>query len=336
MNIEKLEDDIQSLVTNLSEQSFIYDLLLAYDQPKSSITRLQKGDYNLSKKPGEILWKKKLFFKKETDTDLHSLIDQLKNDSAIVKHQPRFIIVTDFHTLLSVDIKTGDTLDIPILELPKYFEFFLPWAGMEKSKFQSENPADIKAAVRMGRLYDIILQDNSVTGEAALHALNVFLSRLLFCFFAEDTGIFDDTQFTNAVASHTADDGSDLQAYLKRLFKVLNLHERNGYPKFLQAFPYVNGGLFADDYPVPKFGPKSRKIIIECGGLNWKAISPDIFGSMMQAVVHNDQRSSIGMHYTSVVNIMKVTEPLFLNDLEEELEKAENNEKKLVKLLAGC
>lgn len=333
MNIEKLEDDIQSLVTNLSEQSFIYDLLLAYDQPKSSITRLQKGDYNLSKKPGEILWKKKLFFKKETDTDLHSQIDWLKNDPAIIKHYPRFIIVTDFHTLLSIDTKTGDTLDIPILELPKHSDFYLPWAGMEKSQYRSENPADIKAAERMGKLYDIILQENSITGEAALHALNVFLSRLLFCFFAEDTGIFDDSQFTNAVASHTADDGSDLQAYLQRLFKVLNSRERHDYPKFLQAFRYVNGGLFADDYPVPKFGAKSRKIIIECGGLNWKAINPDILGSMMQAVVHNNQRSSMGMHYTSVVNIMKVVEPLFLNDFKEELEKSANNEKKLEKLL---
>jgi len=333
MNIEKLEDNIQSLVTNLAKEMFIYDLLLAYGQPKAAITRLRKGDYNLSKSPDEILWKKKLFFKKETVSDLHSLIDSLKSKPDIIRHHPRFIIVTDFQTLLSVDTKTEDTLDIPITDLAKHYDFFLPWAGMEKSQIQSENPADIKAAERMGRLYDLILEDNPVENEEDRHALNIFLSRLLFCFFAEDTGIFTDAQFTNAVASHTAQDGSDLQAYLQKFFKVLNLRERSDYPQFLQDFPYVNGGLFAEDCPVPMFSAKSRKIIIECGALNWKAINPDIFGSMMQAVVHNDQRSSMGMHYTSVVNIMKVIEPLFFNDLYAELERAENNKKKLEKLL---
>ncbi|RLC21172.1 MAG: class I SAM-dependent DNA methyltransferase [Deltaproteobacteria bacterium] len=333
MNIEKSEDNIQSLVTNLAEKTFIYDLLLAYGQPKASVTRLKKGDYNLSKTQGEILWKKKLFFKKETDSDLHGLIDRLKNDPAIARHDPRFIIVTDFQTLLSVDTKTRDTLDIPITDLAKHYDFFLPWAGMEKSHIQSENPADIRAAERMGRLYDLILEYNPVENEGDRHALNIFLSRLLFCFFAEDTGIFADDQFTNAVASHTAQDGSDLQAYLQKFFKVLNLRERSDHPQFLQDFPYVNGGLFAEEYPVPMFSAKSGKIIIECGALNWKAINPDIFGSMMQAVVHNDQRSSMGMHYTSVVNIMKVIEPLFLNDLYAELEQAGNNKKKLEKLL---
>ena len=333
MNIEKLETNIQAIIANLSEQSFIYDLLLAYEQPRSSITRLQKGDYNLSKNQGEILWKKKLFFKAEKEADLHSLIDKLQSDTAITRHHPRFIIVTDYQTLLAVDTRIDDTLDIPISELAKHFDFFLPWAGMEKSQVQGEKLADIKAAERMGRLYDLILEDNPVENDADRHSLNIFLSRLLFCFFAEDTGIFKDSQFTNAIASHTSGDGSDLQAYLKKLFTVLNLRERPDYPDFLQKFPYVNGGLFADEHPVPVFTAKSRKIIIECGALNWKKINPDIFGSMMQAVVHTEQRSSMGMHYTSVVNIMKVIEPLFLDDLREELEKAGDNEKKLEKLL---
>ncbi|WMP19377.1 DNA methyltransferase [Thiothrix lacustris] len=155
----------------------------------------------------------------------------------------------------------------------------------------------------------------------------------MFCFFAEDTGIFGDNQFTNAVGSHTAEDGSDLSNYLQKLFRVLALRERGEFPAFLQAFPYVNGGLFEKDYPVPQFSAKSRKLILECGALNWKAINPDIFGSMIQAVVHDEQRSHMGMHYTSVVNIMKVMEPLFLNELQEELEKAAGNEGKLVKLL---
>jgi hypothetical protein len=333
MNIEQLENNIHSLVANLDEHTFIFDLLLAYEQPKSSITRLKKGDYNLSKTQGEILWKKKLFFKKESIGDLHILIDELKSNPAITKHHPRFIIVTDFKTLLSVDSKTNDTLDIPIKELTKHYDFFLPWAGLEKAVIQGENPADIKAAERMGRLYDIILEENPPENDYDRHALNVFLSRLLFSFFAEDTGIFADDQFTNALASHTSEDGSDLKAYLEKFFKVLNLPERSSFPQFLQDFPYVNGGLFAEEYPVPTFDTKSRRIIIECGALNWKAINPDIFGSMIQAVMHDDQRGSMGMHYTSVVNIMKVIEPLFLDDLHKELDKAGNKEGRLNKLL---
>ena len=238
---------------------------MAYEQPRSSITCLQKGDYNLSKNQGEILWKKKLFFKIEKEADLHSLIDTLQSDTAITRHYPRFIIVTDYQTLLAVDTRKGDTLDIPIQELAKHFDFFLPWAGMEKSQVQGEKLADIKAAERMGRLYDLILEDNPVENDADRHSLNIFLARLLFCFFAEDTGIFKDSQFTNAIASHTSDDGSDLHAYLKKLFTVLNLRERFDYADFLQKFPYVNGGLFADEHPVPVFTAKSRKIIIECG-----------------------------------------------------------------------
>ncbi len=334
MNIEKLEEKLHSLVSSLNKESFIYDLLLIYGQPKSSITRLQKGDYNLSKVEGEILWKKKLYFKQEDTSDLHVLIDQLKTDATIVKHHPRFIVITDFKSLLAIDTKTADTLDISLQDLAKHYDFFLPWAGMEKAQLQNENPADVKAAERMGRLYDLILEDNPTTEKDQIHALNIFLSRLLFCFFAEDTGIFKDGQFTNAIASHTAKDGNDLQVYLQKLFSILNLLDRTDYPQFLQDFPYVNGGLFADDYPVPVFSIKSRKIIIECGTLNWQAINPDIFGSMIQAVVHNEQRSHMGMHYTSVVNIMKVIEPLFLNDLYQAFEKAKNKENKLKKLLA--
>ncbi len=330
MNIDTLEQNLRKLVTNPDPDQFLYELLLAYEQPRASITRLQKGDYNLAKRGTDVLWKKKVYFSHERHLDLHALIDAIQQDTAITRHAPRFLIVTTMQHLVAVDTKTQDTLDIELVDLPKHFDFFLPWAGMEKQQFQSENPADVKAAERMGRLYDLIHADNKAFDR---HALNLFLSRLLFCFFAEDTGIFGDNQFTNAVGSHTADDGSDLSNYLQKLFRVLALRERGDFPAFLQAFPYVNGGLFEKDYPVPQFSRKSRKLILECGALNWKAINPDIFGSMIQAVVHDEQRSHLGMHYTSVVNIMKVIEPLFLNELAEELGKAAGNEGKLVKLL---
>ncbi|MCU0340167.1 MAG: class I SAM-dependent DNA methyltransferase [Spirosomaceae bacterium] len=357
MNIAQIEANLQTLVGSLQPDTFVYDLLLAYDTPRSSIVRLQKGGLNLAKNEGELAWKKKFFFKTTQNEDLHALISGLRNDARVTKLDPRFIVVTDFQTLLALDRKTTDTLDIPLSDLPRHFDFFLPWAGMEKTQYQNENPADVKAAERMARLYDEIRKENpELTTPEAVHSLNVFLSRLLFCYFAEDTGIFEKGQFTNAIASHTQPDGSDLHTYLDRLFEVLNTprnpqgllappllkgegagdapsHGEVALPAYLAAFPYVNGGLFRERHYAPRFGRRSRQMAIEAGELDWSAINPDIFGSMIQAVVTPEHRGGMGMHYTSVPNIMKVIEPLFLDELCQSYEASKFDPRKLQKLL---
>ncbi len=316
---------------NFNRESFIYDLLLAYGLPKASITRLQKGNLNLSTTKGEISWKKKLFFKPVFDIDLHETIAQLNGE---LKHKQRFVIVTDYQTLLAIDTKTNDKLDIELQNLPRHFDFFLPWAGMEKTQHLNENPADVKAAEKMAKLFDEIKKDNRDDSPDFIHGLNVFLSRLLFCYFAEDTDIFQENQFTNAISSHTQADGSDLDTFLNRLFEVLNTAEkdRSDLPDYLNAFPYVNGGLFSQQLMAPVFTRRSRQVIIDSGELQWKDINPDIFGSMFQAVIGADQRGSLGQHYTSVPNIMKVIEPLFLNELYEAFEKAKGNQRRLNEL----
>ena len=334
MNITQIEENLSNLIKNFSKENFIYDLLLAYGLPKSTITLLKKGNSNLSKKEGQIILKKKLFFEEVKDQDLYLAIEAIKKDEKTYRHNPRFIIITNYTNILAIDTKTKDSLDEKIIDLNKRFDFFLPWAGMEKANYQNENPADVKAAERMAKIYDEIQKNNNFTEPKDLHSLNIFLSRLLFCFFAEDTGIFKLDAFTNSIASHTQNDGSDLDQYLSRLFEALNTKDRKNYPDYLLAFPYVNGGLFNDNYFVPKFSAKSRKMIIDCGELDWSAINPDIFGSMIQAVVHRDKRSSMGMHYTSVPNIMKVIEPLFLSELKAEFNKNFDDYKKLNQLLA--
>nr|WP_314896938.1 DNA methyltransferase [uncultured Flavobacterium sp.] len=332
MNIAQIEVNLQNLITNFTNDTFIYELLLAYGLPRASITRLQKGNLNLSKIEGEISWKKKLFFKPVFNQDLHLAITEIKNT---LKQDQRFVIVTDFKTLLAIDTKTTDSLDIDFTALPKHFDFFLPWAGMEKATHQNENPADVKAAEKMAKLFDEIKKDNPENSPEFIHGLNVFLSRLLFCFFAEDTGIYKLGQFTNAIASHTQTDGNDLNQYLNKLFDILNTHEskRTNLPIYLNEFPYVNGGLFQYNHPTPTFTRRSRQAIIDAGELNWSAINPDIFGSMFQAVISPEHRGGLGAHYTSVPNIMKVIEPLFLNELKEEFETAKGNIKKLTALL---
>jgi type I restriction-modification system DNA methylase subunit len=332
MNIAQVEQNLQNLIVNFNKDTFVFDLLLAYGLPKASITRLQSGNLNLSKIEGEVSWKKKVLFKPVYNEDLHIAITNCKE---LTKQEQRFIIVTDFTTLLAVDTKTADTLDIELTALTKHFDFFLPWAGMEKATHQNENPADVKAAEKMAKLFDEIKKDNPDNSPEFIHGLNVFLSRLLFCFFAEDTNIFKLGLFTSSITSHTQVDGSDLSTYLDTLFKVLNTNERTrkNLPAYLNEFPYVNGGLFQHKHITPTFTRRSRQAIIDAGELNWSAINPDIFGSMIQAVITPEHRGGLGMHYTSVPNIMKVIEPLFLNELNEEFETAKYEPKKLNKLL---
>lgn len=349
MNISQIESNVSALVSGLSSgtvptKHFLYELLLAYGHRKQSVTRLKSGERNLasrdnSAKDSEAIWKRHVYFKHIDGRELHSVIDHMRNEKLVATNKIRFIIVTNFEHLLAVDTKTLSTLDIELEQLSNQFDFFLPWAGMEKAIYQGEHPADVKAAEKMAKLFDLIKADNfdeSNSGDInALHDLNIFLTRLLFCFFAEDTGIFKANEFSLAVKSHTHEDGTDLSEYLNRLFNVLNTadFDRGPLPDYLVSFPYVNGGLFNSSIITPAFSRKSRRVLIECGGeLDWSDINPDIFGSMIQAVVHPDQRGGMGMHYTSVTNIMKVIEPLFLNDLYKEFEAIENSTSKLSKL----
>ena len=345
MNIVQIEENVKQLIHKISKgelhrKEFIYELLLAYGHRSQSIGRVRNGERNLAEdKENTVFWKRQIYFKIAKQCDLHGLIDQMKNEKRTESNKIRFLIVTDFKTLLAIDTKTQDTLDVPFGDLAKKFDFFLPWAGMEKAVYQGENPADVKAAEKLAKLFDEIKADNfnedDLNNKENLHHLNIFLSRLLFCYFAEDTEIFKDKQFTSAI-SKSNEDGLDLSALIGRLFKVLNRSSEDreaDLPDYLADFPYVNGGLFKDDIQVPKFTRKSRRILIECGAeLDWSDINPDIFGSMFQAVVHTEQRSTMGQHYTSVPNIMKVIEPLFLNDLYEELERNQDSINKLLKL----
>jgi len=315
----------------------IYDLLRAYGIPRSSISRLRSGNLDKSDHDNETLWKGKVFFRyaQTGEADLHALIDATESDQRIVKNKPRFVIVRDDEQMLALDTKTRDTLDINLSELSKHAAFFLPWAGIEKTTIENANIADVKAAEKMARLYDEIIKHNELETAVSVRALNVFFSRLLFCFFAEDTEVFRQGQFTNAVASYTQQSGTDVNGFLDQLFEVMNTadNDRGNIAAHLAAFGYVNGKLFAKHAPAPTFSSKARRILLECGELDWAAINPDIFGSMIQAVVHPVERESLGMHYTSVENIMKVLRPLFLDELEEAYEKAEDDARKLQKLL---
>jgi hypothetical protein len=337
MNSKEIESNVKQIFEDFSKEEFIYDLLIAYGISKTSITRLKKGDFNLSKVDGEILYKKKIFFKTGESGNLLSEIENVSVDERITKHSPRFAILTDYNTLVAKDLKLKRNLDIKITELPKYFDFFLPLAGSEVYNTSNDNQADRDAAYKMAQLYDNLVHanENIYNSKESIHELNIFLSRLLFCFFAEDTEIFEEESiFSKTLSQHTSEDGFDTHEFLDKLFERLNTKDSSSFPAYLQKFPYVNGGLFRDPIDAPHFTFKARKTLLELGDLNWKDINPDIFGSMIQAVVLPEYRSDLGMHYTSVENILKLIRPLFLDELYEEFEKHNDNQKQLRKLIS--
>ena len=324
MKSSEIKHNVQSLIDNFSKDEFVFDLLVAYGISKTSVTRLKKGDYNLSKVDGEILYKKKIFFKVEATDQLLSSIDAITKEERILKHKPRFAILTDNKQIVAKDLLKGKNLDVKIKELPNYFDFFLPLAGSEVYNASNNNEADRNASYKMASLYDLLIEENPniYNSKESIHHLNIFLSRLLFCFFAEDTEIFEEDIFTNTLVQHTQNNGTDTNEFLDQLFERLNTENGSKYPDYLAKFPYVNGGLFRDSIDSPVFTAKARTILKELGDLNWKDINPDIFGSMIQAVVDKDYRSDLGMHYTSVENILKLIKPLFLDELYDAFENA--------------
>lgn len=327
MAIIELEDKIVEIVNREDHSEFLYELLDVYDIPRATITRLKNGNQNLTKRAGEVHLKNKVWFKEAKKGKLFDGFVEVEQQVTELSAKPRYLLVTDFDGLLAKDTKTQEALDIKFEDLPQYFDFFLAWKGIEKVDFEKENPADIKAAERFARLYDVLRKENNITDNKGL---DLFLIRLLFCLFAEDTDIFNRKSFTNSIKTLTEEDGSDLNKFLADLFYVLDKTDRVDVPTHLKEFPYVNGQLFTEPHEELRFSTKSRKLIIECGELlNWAKINPDIFGSMIQAVATEENRSHLGMHYTSVPNIMKVIKPLFLDELYEAFEKAYNSMDKL-------
>ncbi|WP_257160618.1 DNA methyltransferase [Corynebacterium cystitidis] len=335
--------DIESRVESLGGRDFydreiIFELLDAYGKPKSSITRLRHGSINIAEDPAREVGQKNVVYFRELSPgeEPFKAISELAQSAHVRRFSPRFVIVTDYSEFVALDTKTSENRVFPVRDLPEHFTFFLPWAGMEKAQYVAESHADVKAAERMGTLFDELLSANPglFDTEADRHGLNVFFTRLLFCYFAEDTGIFAAGQFTNAVASHTHDDGSDVQEFLTDLFASLDEDNADSRPSYLADFPYVNGRLFSTDASlvVPQFSGVARTQLIELGTLQWQDINPDIFGSMFQVIVTPGKRSDLGQHYTSVPNILKTIEPLFLDQLREDFDRAYDSIPKLEQL----
>lgn len=332
ISYQQTEQELQAFKGAFSPAEIPYMILKAFGKTDADIRRYKSGKGIVAKFDG-LLIKGLIAYRPCSTIEMDDVLNSMKCDASITKAAPRILMVSDGKRILAYDPKEGETYENPLGKLWIDFQFFYPLCGVERYRGIEENPADVKAAEKMAKLHDEIRAYNDFSSNDDLHELNLFMTRLLFCYFAEDTGIFADNLFTASVSRYTQEDGSDLSNYLATAFEVMDREDRTDVPTIFSQFPYVNGGLFSKRIRIPQMGRRARKLIIECGELNWKDINPDIFGSMIQAVVSPSQRGTLGMHYTSVPNIMKVIQPLFLDDLYEAYANAKENVKKLRQLL---
>lgn len=324
------------------ESTIIYDLLLAYGRPKATITKLQGGINNFAKDDG-VLLKDAVFFKVfPAGTVLESKVEQLKHDELTERYRPRYLIATDLQNIAAYDRRQETSLSTKIRDLDKDFTFFYGLSGNEVNTDQKEEAyADRKAAERMKELYDEIVKCNTqriIDKDLNFrHDLNIFFSRLLFCYFAEDTDLFEPKQFTNSIKNYTKLDGSDTPYFFERLFKSLDSkpYEKQDMPDPFNKFPYVNGTIFdtkQHSILIPQFNAQAHHLLIQLAESDWSDVNPDIFGTIFQGIVDTQKRDENGMDYTSVTNIEKVINPLFMDVLWTEYDKVKDNVNKLNKL----
>ena len=338
MNAVEIEQAISALAeSSFDAEEFVYAFLQAFGNKETTLRRLRKGESNKSDLGG-VLQTNNIHIAVAAQGDVARTLAALKASPATARAKAKFVLATDGETFEAEDLASGETVACFYPDFPDHFGFFLPLAGITTVKQLRDSSFDIRATSRLNRLYVELLKDNPDWGTAERrHDMNHFMARLIFCFFAEDTDIFNGTGlFTATVEQMSARDSSDTHQVIGEVFRAMNTRidgrAAAKLPRWADGFPYVNGGLFSGSLDVPRFSRIARSYFLHIGNLDWTKINPDIFGSMIQAVADDDERGALGMHYTSVPNILKVLNPLFLDNLRQQLEEGGDNARMLLNL----
>ncbi len=339
MNAVEIEEAISDLAGRpFAAAEFPFSFLEAFGNKETTLRRLRNGTSNKSD-IGGVLQTNNIHIATCGPGAVAKTLALLKASPATARAKARFVLATDGDLFEAEDLQSDDApISCIYADFPNYFGFFLPLAGITTVKQVRESSFDIRATSRLNKLYVELIKDNPGWGTAKRrHDMNHFMARLIFCFFAEKTDIFEGTNaFTSAVETMSAKDSSNTHEVIGTLFRAMNtkreMRTDEGIPRWAIGFPYVNGGLFSGSTDAPRFSRIARSYLLHIGGLDWRKINPDIFGSMIQAVADDDERGALGMHYTSVPNILKVLNPLFLDDLKDKLEEAANNGRMLLNL----
>ncbi len=341
MNAVEIESAISDLAIQPFEAAeFPFLFLAAFGNKEVTLKRLRSGNNNTSDLPGGVLLRNNIHIATCEQGNVSETFTALLASPATAKGKAKFVLATDGQTLEAQELASGETIACTFEDFPNHFGFLLPLAGISTIKEIKDNPIDVRATGRLNKLYVELLRENPAWAKDERRSdMNHFMARLVFCFFAEDTGIFSDVGlFTQTVDRWSERSGSNAHEVLSEIFRAMNIKisERGAatprLPAWANAFPYVNGGLFSGSTEVPRFTQMARTYLLHAGALSWREINPDIFGSMIQAVADDEERGALGMHYTSVPNILKVLNPLFLDDLRTALAEAGDNERKLLNL----
>lgn len=347
MNAVEIEEAASLLAGQMFDHvEFPFAFLAAFGNKDTTIKRLRVGNNNASDVKGGVLQRSNIHMAVSVEGAVTGTLQRLRESPRTTAYKVRFILATDGKEFQAEDLVSGETIVCEFEKFADHFGFFLPLAGITTVKQIRENAFDIRATGRLNRLYLQLLSDNPEWGAAdRRHDMNHFMARLIFCFFAEDTGIFNgEGLFTRTIEQMSDRNSSNTHEVIERVFAAMNtstMHDGRpddryrraaNTPRWADVFPYVNGGLFSGSLEVPRFSRIARSYFLHIGSLDWKQINPDIFGSMIQAVADEDERGELGMHYTSVPNILKVLNPLFLDDLRVQLETAGSNARALLNL----
>lgn len=335
--------EIEEAITHLAEQpfnskEFPSQFLEAFGNKETTIKRLRDGSSNKSDITNGVLQYNNIHIATCDKGRVEEILDSLRKSPATIRQKAKFILTTDGEVFQAEDLASGETVACNYKDFPEHFGFFLALAGISTVKEIRENSFDIRATSKLNRLYIELLKENPEWDkDARRHDMNHFMARLIFCFFAEDTNIFSESSlFTGTIGRMSERDASNTHEVISEIFRAMNTphdkREKANIKRWANAFPYVNGGLFSGSTEVPKLSKIAKAYLLHVGNLNWKEINPDIFGSMIQAIVDENERGSLGMHYTSVPNILKVLNPLFLDELRDQLEEAGDNPRKLLNL----
>lgn len=337
--------EIEAAITDLSleafdPQDFPYAFLAAFGHKETALKRLRSGNSNNSDLPGGVLLRNNIHIATCDEGNVSETLTALLASPATTKAKAKFVLATDGKHFEAKDTGSDELVVCEFEDFPNHFGLFLPLAGISTIREIKDNPIDVRATGRLNKLYVELLRENpDWATEKRRPDMNHFMARLIFCLFAEDTGIFNRSSlFTQTVEQMSERDGANTHEVLETIFRAMNIkfNERDTasprLPNWATGFPYVNGGLFAGNTEVPRFSRIARTYLSHAANLNWKEINPDIFGSMIQAVADDEERGALGMHYTSVPNILKVLNPLFLDELRAQLESAGDNKTKLLNL----
>ena len=332
LNIVDIENGLEELAKKkLSPEEYGRELVKLFGSA-TTLKRLGTSKANTSDFENGLLWREKIHYVPCDAGLLNKTLEDVKKSDKTLKAKVRLVVINDGSYILVYDRKYDVLTDCTIDTIKDEPQLFLPLTGQEGFRREEENEVDIKATGKLAKLYDALIEKTPdwLEGEKR-HALNHFMTQIIFCLFAEDTGIFPKDIFTKALNDRSGSDGEHTSQVISDVFSVLDVKDasKQDAAPWLNKFPYVNGGLFSGKALVPVFTPKAHRYLLEAAALDWKHINPDILGSSIQAVVDPTLRSNLGMHYTSVPNILKTLEPLFLNELRDELFKARHSSKQI-------